>query len=224
MASTSEELFEAIEAGDAGRVTAMLDDDPGLATARDAQDVSALMRARYRFDPPLLDAVRSRVDELDVFEAAALGDVERLRAVLDDDPALATSYSGDGFTALHFAAFFGSPAATALLLERGAPVDALGRGWMTGSALHSAVSRREAEVARLLLEAGAGADLRQSGGWTPLHAAAANGDLASVELLLDAGADPTATNDEGRSVTDLAEESGDEATIARIRSAGQAAP
>ena len=224
MASTSEELFEAIEAGDAGRVAAIFDDDPGLATARDAQDVSALMRARYRFDAPLLDAVRSRVDELDVFEAAALGDVERLRAPLDDDPALATAYSGDGFTALHFAAFFGSPAATALLLERGAPVDALGRGWMTGTALHSAVSRREAEVARLLVEAGAGVDVRQSGGWTPLHAAAANGDLESVELLLDAGADPTATNDEGRSVADLAEESGDEATIARIRSAGQAAP
>lgn len=224
MASTSEELFEAIEAGDAGRVATLLDADPGLATARDVQDVSALMRARYRFDPPLLEAVRSRVDEPDVFEAAALGDVERLRMLLDADPGLATAYSGDGFTALHFAAFFGSPAATALLLERGAAVDALGRGWMTGTALHSAVSRREAEVARLLLDAGAGPDLRQSGGWTPLHAAAANGDLADVELLLDAGADPTVTNDEGRSVMDLADESGDEATIARIRSAVQAAP
>lgn len=224
MASTSEELFEAIEAGDAGGVAAILDAEPELATARDAQDVSALMRARYRFDPPLLDAVRSRVGDLDVFEAAALGDVERLRALLDDDPALATTYSGDGFTALHFAAFFGSPAATAVLLERGAQVDALGQGWMTGTALHSAVSRRESEVARLLVEAGAGPDLRQSGGWTPLHAAAANGDLPDVELLLDAGADPTATNDEGRSVSELAEESGDEATIARIRSAAQAAP
>jgi ankyrin repeat protein len=224
VASTSEELFEAIEAGDAGRVQEMLQADPALATARDAQDVSALMRARYRFDPPLLDAVRSRVDELDVFEAAALGDVERLRSLLDADPALASAYSGDGFTALHFAAFFGSPAATSSLLERGAQVDALGQGWMTGTALHSAVSRREAEVARLLLEAGAGADLRQSGGWTPLHAAAANGDLADVELLLAAGADPTATNDEGRSVAELAEESGDEATIARIEAAIQAAP
>jgi uncharacterized protein len=224
VASTSEELFEAIQAGDAGKVAEMLEADPALATARDAQDVSALMRARYRFDPPLLDAVRSRVDELDVFEAAALGDVERLRAVLDADPALATAYSGDGFTALHFAAFFGSPAATSLLLERGAQVDALGQGWMTGTALHSAVSRREAEVARLLIEAGAGADLRQSGGWTPLHAAAANGDLADVELLLDAGADPSATNDEGRSVAQLADESGDEATIARVEAALQAAP
>jgi uncharacterized protein len=224
VASTSDDLFAAIEAGDVGSVTSILDADPDLASAHDATGVSALMRARYRFDPDLLAAVRDRLDELDGFEAAALGDVQRLRAVLDADPAFATAYSGDGFTALHFAAFFGSPAATALLLERGAQVDALGRGWMTGTALHSAVSRREAEIARLLLEAGASPDARQSAGWTPLHAAAANGDLDSVELLLGAGADPAATNDEGRSVVDLADESGDEATIARIRSAVQAAP
>ena len=224
MASTSDDLFAAIEAGDVGSVTSILDADPDLASAHDATGVSALMRARYRFDPDLLAAIRDRLDELDGFEAAALGDVQRLRTVLDADPALATAYSGDGFTALHFAAFFGSPAATALLLERGAQVDALGRGWMTGTALHSAISRREAEIARLLLEAGASPDARQSAGWTPLHAAAANGDLDSVELLLGAGADPAATNDEGRSVVDLADESGDEATIARIRSAVQAAP
>ena len=224
MASTSDDLFAAIEAGDVGSVTSILDADPALARARDPSGVSALMRARYRFDDDLLAAVRVRVDELDGFEAAALGDAERLRTLLDEDPAVAIDYSGDGFTALHFAAFFGSPAATAVLLERGAQVDAFGRGWMTGTALHSAVSRREAEIARLLIEAGASPDVRQSAGWTPLHAAAANGDLEIVELLLGAGADPSATNDEGRSVVDLADESGDEATIDRIRSALQAAP
>jgi ankyrin repeat protein len=77
---------------------------------------------------------------------------------------------------------------------------------------------------RILLDAGANPDVRQSAGWTPLHAAAMNGDLASVELLLAAGADPTATNDEGRSVADLANEGGDDATNERIRSALQAAP
>jgi uncharacterized protein len=224
VASTSDKLFAAIEAGDAARVAAILDADPGLATARDGAGVSALMRARYRFEPALLEAVRTHLDELDAFEAAALGDVERLRALLDADPSTTSAYSGDGFTALHLAAFFGSPEATALLLERGAPVDALGRGWMTGTALHSAVSRARSDVARILLGAGANPNARQSAGWTPLHAAAHNGDLATAELLLDAGADAAATNDEGRSVLDLATEKGDEATIDRIRSALQAAP
>ena len=224
MASTPEELFEAIEAGDDVRVSKLLEADPALATSRDASGVSALMRAFYRFDKPLIETVRRRVDALDIFEAAAFGDVDRLTELLGAEPSLVTSYSGDGFTALHFAAFFGRYEAAALLIERGAEVDAFGRGWMTGTAMHSAASRLQSDVVRILLEAGANPNVRQSAGWTPLHAAAMNGDLTSVELLLASGADATATNDEGRSVIDLATESGDEQTADRIRSALQAAP
>jgi ankyrin repeat protein len=224
MASTLEDLFDAIEAGDDARVKTLLEADPTLASSRDTSGVSALMRALYRFDKPLIDTVKRRVDELDIFEAAAFGDVDRLTELLGAEPSLVTSYSGDGFTALHFAAFFGRYEAAALLIERGAEVDAFGRGWMTGTAMHSAVSRLQSDVVRILLEAGANPNVRQSAGWTPLHAAAMNGDLTSVELLLASGAEPTATNDEGRSVIDLATESGDEATADRIRSALQAAP
>ena len=224
MASTSDDLFTAIEAGDTGGVETILDGDPAAADTRDAAGVSALMRALYRFEPDLVEIVRAHAGALDVFEAAGLGEVDRLREVLDADPTGATAYSGDGFTALHFAAFFGHPEAAALLIERGSEVDAFGQGWMTGTARHSAVSRLQSDVARILLEAGANPGLRQSAGWTPLHAAAMNGDLVSAELLLGAGADPAAENDEGRSVADLANENGDDATIERIRSALQAAP
>jgi uncharacterized protein len=224
MASTHDDLFEAIEAGDDARVDALLEADPALASLPDASGVSALMRALYRFDKPLIETVKRRVDALDIFEAAAFGEVDRLTELLSDEPSLVTSYSGDGFTALHFAAFFGRYEAAALLIERGAEVDAFGRGWMTGTAMHSAVSRLQSDVVRILLEAGANPNVRQSAGWTPLHAAAMNGDVISVELLLASGADPTATNDEGRSVVDLATEKGDEATVDLIRSALQATP
>jgi uncharacterized protein len=224
MASTHDDLFEAIEAGDDARVDALLEADPALASSPDASGVSALMRALYRFDKPLIETVKRRVDALDIFEAAAFGEVDRLTELLSDEPLLVTSYSGDGFTALHFAAFFGRYEAAALLIERGAEVDAFGRGWMTGTAMHSAVSRLQSDVVRILLEAGANPNVRQSAGWTPLHAAAMNGDVTSVEFLLASGADPTATNDEGRSVIDLATENGDEATVDLIRSALQATP
>jgi ankyrin repeat protein len=224
MASTHDDLFEAIEAGDDARVGALLEADPALASSPDASGVSALMRALYRFDKPLIETVKRRVDALDIFEAAAFGEVDRLTELLSDEPLLVTSYSGDGFTALHFAAFFGRYEAAALLIERGAEVDAFGRGWMTGTAMHSAVSRLQSDVVRILLEAGANPNVRQSAGWTPLHAAAMNGDVTSVELLLVSGADPNATNDEGRSVIDLATENGDEATVDLIRSALQATP
>lgn len=224
MASTSDGLFAAIEAGDVALVRAMVNEDPSLASARDAEGVSALMRARYRLDRGMIEALQSQVTEMDLFEAAAAGDLDRLTELLAYDPASIDGRSADGFTALHFAAFFGRPGAAALLIERGAEVDAFGRGWMTGTAMHSAVSRLHADVVGLLLDAGANPNVRQSAGWTPLHAAAMNGDLASLDLLLAAGADPTATNEEGRSVADLASESGDDDTVGRIRSALQAAP
>jgi hypothetical protein len=176
----------------------MVSAEPGLASARDAQGVSALMRARYRSDPVLLDAVMGGDPDLDVFDAASIADVDRLSQLLDTDPSLAAAFSGDGFTALHFPAFFGGVEPARLLIERGADVDARGRGWMTGTPLNSAAAGRHAGVARLLLEAGADPDARQASGWTPLHSAAFNGDLELVELLLARGADPAAANDDGR--------------------------
>ena len=224
MASTEDDLFALIAATDVRAVRGLLEDQPWLATDRDEDGVSALMRARYQMDRGLVAAVRAHVAELDVFESAAFGDLDRLSELLATEPDLVNAASGDGFTPLHLAAFFGQTDAVRLLLARGAEPDVRGQGWMTGTALHSAASRLQSDVVRILLEAGANPDVRQSAGWTPLHAAAMNGDLASMEALLGAGADPAAENDEGRSVADLASESGDDATIARIRSALQAAP
>lgn len=216
---STERFFEAIDAGDADRVRSMVSAEPQLASARDAQGVSALMRARYRFDAALVEAVLSGGPSLDVFEAAAVADVDRLRELLDADPSLATAFSSDGFTALHFPAFFGGVEPARLLIERGADVDARGRGWMTGTPLNSAASGRHADVARLLLDAGADPDARQTSGWTPLHSAAHNGDLELVELLLARGADPTAANDDGGTVLSTAEEAGNEDAVARVRAA-----
>lgn len=219
MASTSEDLFAAIESADVGRVRALLDAEPALATSRDSDGVSALMRARYRFDDALVDAVRARVPVLDPFEAAAFGEVRRLGELVADDSASVDARSGDGFTPLHLAAFFGHVDAARVLMAHGADVNARGTGWMTGTALHSAASARHAEVVGSLLEAGADPNARQSGGWIPLHAAARNGDSVSVALLLAAGSDPAAVNDEGTSVLEMAQQSRDEEATAMIEAA-----
>jgi FOG: Ankyrin repeat len=216
---STERFFGAIETGDADLVRSMVAADPSLASARDGQGVSALMRARYRFDRALVDAVISGGPTIDVFEAASFGDVERLRELLDGDPSLGTAYSADGFTALHFPAFFGGVDAARLLLERGADVDAHGRSWMTGTPLNSAASGGHMDVARLLLDAGADPDARQASGWTPLHSAAHNGNLELVELLLARGADPGAANDDGATVLSMAEEGRSADIIARVRGA-----
>src|SRR6266566_3813262 len=191
MASASDDLFAAIDAGEVDRVGVMLGADPSLAMTRDHEGVSALLRARYRLDRALAEAVKARVAALDVFEA---------------DPGLTDRRSGDGFTALHLAAFFGQDDAVRLLLARGADPDAPGTGWMTGTPLNSAASAGRAATVDLLLEAGADPDAVQRGGWTPLHSAAHNGDARTVELLLAHGADSMAIDDEGRSVADMAAE------------------
>jgi ankyrin repeat protein len=219
MASASEDLFAAIDAGDVDRVRATLDADPSLAMARDHEGLSALLRARYRRDRALVEAVKARVASLDAFEAATFGDLDRLAVLLADDPDLTGRRSGDGFTALHLAAFFGQDEAVRLLLARGADPDVPGTGWMTGTPLNAAASARHATVVALLLEAGADPDAVQRGGWTPLHSAAHNGDARTVELLLAHGADPSPVDDDGRSVGDMAGESGDAATIAAIAAA-----
>lgn len=219
MASSERELFDAISRGDVERVQTMLDADPSLASARDEEGVSALMRARYRLDRDLLDAVRAHLDELDVFEAAALGDLAGLTAELDVDPSAVAARSADGFTPLHLAAFFRQTDAVALLLARGADVDARGTGWMTGTALHAATGGHDREAARLLLESGADPNLRQAEGYTPLHAASHNGDAELVDLLLEHGADPRLTTDAGEDAVAIAEASGDAATIEVLRQA-----
>ena len=75
------------------------------------------MRSRYRFDRATTDALLAVDPELDVFEATALGYIDRLRERLDEDPARAVAFSADGFTALHFAAFFGKAEAARVLLD-----------------------------------------------------------------------------------------------------------
>ena len=213
VASTSEDLFTAIEASDAERVRSLVDADPSCARSRDADGVSALLRARYRSDDAMVETIRPHAGDLDVFEAAAFGDTTRLRVLLRDDPSLALAFAGDGFTALHLAAFFDGIDAARTLLEAGAEVDAHGTGWMTGTALQSAVTAKNLPVCELLLAAGADPNTRQGQGWTPLHSAARNGDLATIDALLGAGADPSRANDEGRSPADVA---ADEAVRARV--------
>ena len=219
MASTSDDLFELIEAGDVDAVRSLLAEQPWLAADRDDEGVSPLLRARYRMDRGMVEAIRPHVERLNVFEAAAFGDLDRLSELLGEDPDLLEAMSGDGFTALHLAAFFGQEDAVRLLLARGAAFDAVGTGWMQGTALHSAAAAAQPAIVRLLLEAGADPNVRQRHGYTPLQSAAANADLSSVEALLTAGADTAAANDDGDTALTLAEKSGDLVTVETIREA-----
>ena len=214
---TDAELIAAVNDGDAGRVAELIDARPELATSRDLRGVSALMLARYRLDRAVTDALLQADPELDVFEATALGYVDRLRARLDEGPAAASARSADGFTALHFAAFFGKAEVARILLQAGSDVNAVADNEMRVQPLHSAAASRHLEVCRLLLAAGADVNARQAGGFAPLHAAAQNGDPELVELFLSARADPNALTDAGGTPAATAEAAGHVDVARRLR-------
>lgn len=81
------------------------------------------------------------------------------------------------------------------LVRGGADVNALGTDGST--ALAYVVRYRDAEVAKLLLRAGARPDQPTRLGVLPLHVAIENADLASVQVLLDAGADANSADATG---------------------------
>lgn len=145
--------------------------------------------------------------ELSVFEAAAFGRVERLDELLRADPAQATAFSDDGFTALHLATFGREEEAARLLIEHGADVDVLSRGEIaTVPPLGTAVFVRSVPLTRLLLDSGADVNRAGGGSFTALHSAAQAGDEALVALLLERRAQPALAADDGTLPADLAED------------------
>jgi ankyrin repeat protein len=199
--------FELLSAGDSDGLRGLLDGEPVCAEARDANGISLLMQALYRGQRDLAETIAARKIALDIFEAASLGRLDRLKELASDRSAV-SARSGDGFTALHFAGFFGQGEAARVLIDAGAAVDAVASNPMQVMPLHSAASARNLEAARHLLEHGAPANARQQAGWVPLHAAAQNGDRAMVEVLLRHGADSTLANDAGKTAAAMAREKG----------------
>lgn len=201
-------LFEAIQKGNAREVSKLLEEDRALVDAKKS-GVSALLTAVYHRHPEIARIFVEHGAMLDVFEASALGDVERLRELLAEDSSRANAFAPDGFTPLGLAAFFGHPEAVRLLLENGADPNLASANAQRVAPLHSAVAGGKVEIVRMLLARGADVHARQDLGFTALHGAAVGGGEEMIRLLLDHGADPAARNVAGKTPADLARERAD---------------
>jgi ankyrin repeat protein len=156
-----------------------------------ASEIGPILEALYKGERERAEELVDEHRALDVFEAAALGDDARLEELLQGEPELARSWSSDGFTALHYAAFFGTPKAIRTLLAHGAEVETPATNEQfapQARPLHSAVAAGRSENAEALLEAGADPNARQHGGFTPLMQAEQSGNLDLAELLIRHGA------------------------------------
>jgi ankyrin repeat protein len=200
----SKELFQAIHDNDRTQVEQLIASNRAVAVARNESGVSALMQARYEGRREILDVLRQSAGELDVFEAATLGDVPQLRKLLKANPALAHAFSADGFTALHLAAFFAQPEAAEELLHQGADANAVTKNSMKVAVVNSAAASGRADLVKRVLRAGADPNARQQMGYTALHAAAAHDNVEMAQALLDAGADPSLKSDDGQTAAEKA--------------------
>jgi 8-oxo-dGTP pyrophosphatase MutT (NUDIX family) len=209
---SSDALLKAIRAGDLARVAGLLDQDPGLARAAGGETTAAIM-ACYHRQPAVLGLLRARGAVLDVFEAAAAGDVTRLAALLESDARAVSAHARDGWTPLHLAAHFGQAPAVSLLLASGADPRARSRNALANTPLHAGVAGTAGvEIIDALVDAGGEVNASAGGDFTPLHLAAGRGELPLVTRLLLRGAEPSTRTAEGRTAADLARAAGHEPT------------
>jgi len=193
-----------IREGDLAGVRASLARDPSLLDATSESGQNAFLIANYYRRPEIAEYLLSLGPKLDLFSACAAGRLNAVTDAIDRDASLLNAHSGDGWTPLHLAAFFGHPELVNALLDRGAGVNARSTNSMKNTPLHAAVAGGKVELVRLLLERGADANAVQEGGWTALHAAAQSGNREIVELLLAHGAHVNARAQNNQAPLDLA--------------------
>jgi ankyrin repeat protein len=204
----SDVLIAAITSGDADTVRELVREDPSLASTRDGNGLPVVLLALFHQQRAAADALLAAEPELGILEAAAAGRADRVRALLEEDPAAIGERTPEGFTTLGLAAFLGGADAVRVLLEHGADPDDDAANPFGVRPVHAAAAAHDRETMRLLLEAGADANQRQRGGFVPLHEAAHTDDVEMARLLLDHGADPSAADDEGRDARQIAADDG----------------
>jgi len=169
----------------------------------------------------------------DLHQAARTGDVAQIEAILAASPSAVDDSSDSWGTPLHIAAEAGQTRACALLLDRGAQIEACCRN-LDATPLSYAVKYKHPDVVRLLLERGADPNVSDEDGVTPLLIAAhcgsklinppsepgAEGYVEIVKILLDSGADPNRSSNSGYSPLHAAASFGHLAAVELLIRAG----
>ena len=140
---------------------------------------------------------------------AQFGQIDELRAILDETPALIDQANDRGMTALMAAAHGGHAAVVAVLLERGASVTS--RDDHGVSALDYAVREdRQEVVLAILAHAGQVVNAVGPSGKTALMVAAETGHELCLRVLLEAGAVVETQSPDGRTALMIAAQVGHE--------------
>jgi len=209
----SKEFFDAIRAGDRGKIDSLLTSNATLLSAKDETGRDPFTAAKYAGRNEIAALLLEKGVPLDLFAACIAGAEQRVVELAGRDRASINNYSPDGWTPLHLACFFGHATIAEALLVHGADVHAQSHNAMQNMPLHAAAAGKNCDAVRILIEHGADVNARQHGGWTAIHAAAQNGDVEMVRLLIASGADVQARAANNQNALDLALTKGHQAVV-----------
>lgn len=169
------------------------------------------------------DDLHAELDTTPTFEAAREGDVVALTAILDADVTQLCVRDKYGLTPLHWACDRGQPRAVALLLERGADVNAVEKRLFKRTSLLFAALSGSAELVRLLLTHHADVAAADYKGWSAVHCAAHVGSVEILRALVASGANISALTKRKESVLHVATRAGREELVTQLVAGVQAA-
>jgi ankyrin repeat protein len=134
----NQDFLNSVTQGDVTKVKEFLKQDPSLARVTDNEGVSAVLKAVYYNRNDVLDLLLSTRNDLDIFEASATGQTQRVEVLIGSDPSLVNAFANDGFYPLGLAVFFKHPETVKVLLDAGADVNAQARNAMKVRPIHAA--------------------------------------------------------------------------------------
>ncbi|HJP91626.1 MAG TPA: ankyrin repeat domain-containing protein [Pyrinomonadaceae bacterium] len=199
-----QEFFAAIKEGDTVKVGELLKQNPALIKARTKKGTTPVMLAMFNRHKEIAELLATGI-ETNIFEATALGRIERVRELLEKDPTLVKAFSPEGFTALH--GNLNHTDVVELLIDKGADINAVSKNAFLATPLQSALAMGWTDAAKLLVARNANVNCRGEEGGTPLHEVAGNGQIELARLLLDHGANINAKDNNGKTPLTIAVES-----------------
>jgi ankyrin repeat protein len=191
-------INELIKNGENDQLKQRLKEDPSLAGSKTESGITLLQFAAYCRNSEAVDLLREYKHELDIFEAASIGDNRTVSELLSMNPYLLNTFSTDGFTILGLASYFGHFTLVKDLLDKGADPNTPSDNQLKVAPLHSACAISNYEIAELLIQNGADVNAKQLNGVTPLHSASHNGELELSKLLINNGAEINVITDDGK--------------------------
>jgi len=195
------EMLDAVKNKNLDKVKHLLEIDDKLKDAKYEDGQTAVLMAAYFRANEIKELLLQKGAELNLHEAATVGNTARIKEILNDAPTLINSHSFDGYTPLGLAAHFGQEEAANYLLACGADINLKGKdGKLNNTALHASIAGNHINIVRLLLKYGADINSLCEGelrkGFTPLHVAAHFNRFEIAKLLIENGANLSITNNE----------------------------